>query len=270
MNRVLLLRILAAQRLKLLIVMVAMGLWGFLMPVIYAEFGQQFERLLESGIFPAEFQQLSQFGGADITSLAGAIALGFIHPISVALLAVFGVGFTVAAVAGERQRGTLEILLARPVSRRGLYGTLAVAVLIFLGLVILAALAGALIGSALWNVLDRLETANLPLLWFNVLLLHAAFAAIALAASVSFNRLTPAIGIALAVLLVSYFLEVIGSLWPDAQFLQPYSLFHYLQPIAVLEGKVEASNLIVLGAVTVVAVVYALIVFPRRDLAAPS
>ena len=82
--------------------------------------------------------------------------------------------------------------------------------------------------------------------------------------------MSPALGLTLAFVVVSYFLEVLGSLWPDAQGLQPYSVFHYLDPKAILAGLPDATDLVVLGAVTAVAVVAALVVFPRRDLAAPS
>ena len=54
-----------------------------------------------------------QFGGGDIFTLSGSIALGAIHPISLILNSVFAVGLATAAIAGERQRGTLEVLLAR-------------------------------------------------------------------------------------------------------------------------------------------------------------
>ena len=47
--------------------------------------------------------------------------------IAVGLNLVFALGFAASAVAGERQRGTLEVLLARPISRRRVYATLAVA-----------------------------------------------------------------------------------------------------------------------------------------------
>jgi len=87
---------------------------------------------------------------------------------------------------------------------------------------------------------------------------------------VSFDRLTPALGLSLAVVLVSYFLDVIGQLWPDAAFLQPYSLFHYLDVRSALAGLPDPFDFAVLAAVISVAVAYALVVFPRRDLAAPS
>ena len=69
---------------------------------------------------------------------------------------------------------------------------------------------------------------------------------------------------------MSYFLEVLGSLWPDAKGLQPYSLFHYLDPKAVLAGEASPADFAVLAVVIALAVAAALVIFPRRDLAAPS
>ena len=104
----------ARTGLRTLLIAIGLAVWGFLMPVIYSQFGAQFKQLFDSGAFP---KQLADFGGGDMFSLSGAIALGFVHPISVALVSVFAVGFSSAAIAGERQRGTLEVLLARPISR---------------------------------------------------------------------------------------------------------------------------------------------------------
>jgi hypothetical protein len=66
-----------------------------------------------------------------------------------------------------------------------------------------------------------------------------------------------------------YVLEVLGSLWPAAEFLQPYSLFHYLKPKAILTGAAEPFDFAVLLVVIVTAMGWALAIFPRRDLAAP-
>ncbi len=52
--------------------------------------------------------------------------------------------------------------------------------------------------------------------------------------------------------------------------LQPYSLFHYLKAKAVLRGAGALFDQGILATVIVVAVAWALLVFPRRDLAAPS
>ncbi len=82
--------------------------------------------------------------------------------------------------------------------------------------------------------------------------------------------LAPPLAIGVAVLMLGYVLEVLGTLWPDAAFLQPYSPFHYLRPLEVLSGEGDPGDLLVLVAVFAVATLYGLWRFPRRDLAAPS
>jgi ABC-2 type transport system permease protein len=255
------------NRLRLIAVCIALFAWGGLLPIVYSQFGATFRDIFERGIIP---EALANFGGGDIFSLAGSIALGFIHPIALILVSIFAVGLATSAVAGERQRGTLEVLLSRPVSRRRAYLTLLFSVLVFVALAITAYLGGALTASAAFQVIDELDLTMVPLVWLNGFLMFASFAAIGLAASVSFDRLAPALGVTVAVLLVSYFLEIIGSLWPDAAFLQPYSLFHYLQTKAVLAGEPDPFAFGLLGVVAVVGIGWALVVFPRRDLAAPA
>jgi ABC-2 type transport system permease protein len=267
MSRTLFARTWRSQRTKLLVVCLAIAAWSTFLPVIYQSFGVQMKALVDSGVIP---KQLTNFGGGDVFSLGGAIALGYVHPISIILLSVFAIGFTTSAVAGERQRGTLEVLLARPLSRRQVYVTLLVAVLVFIGLVLAAASIGTVIGSVVVGVVDQLPVDRLPMLWLNGVLLWGAIAAIGLAASVSFDRLTPALGITMAIVVVSYFLDILGSLWPDAAGLQPYALFHYLAARDVLNGTVALGGLALLAAVGAIAIALALVVFPRRDLAAPS
>lgn len=267
MNRALFRQTWRAQGLKLTIVSAALAIWGFLMPVVYARFGSQFRAILESGILPPEF---ARFGGGDIFSLTGSVALGLIHPIAIILTSVFSVGFSASAIAGERQRGTLEVALARPIARRTLYLTLLNAAFAFVAVTITALLTGAIAGATFAGVLGEFPLRNVPLLWLNAILLFGSFAAVGLAASASFDRLAPALGLTLGFVVVMYFLEILGSLWPAASMLQPYSLFHYLKGKAILVGPASPRDDAVLATVIVAAVVWGAVVFPRRDLAAPS
>jgi len=254
------------QRMKLALVSAGLFVWGSFPPLIYAKFGSRFEAMLQSGLFPPQF---ARFGSGDIFSLTGSVALGLIHPIALILTSVFAVGYSTSAIAGERQRGTLEVVLARPVARRSLYFTLLGAAWLFVGIVLAALLTGCAAGSAFAGVFSQLPLAKMPLLWLNALMLFGAFAAIGLAASASFDRFAPALGWTLGIVVVTYVLEVLGSLWPDAAFLQKYSPFHYVQAKATLAGASATGNLLVLAAVTAMAVAWAIVVFPKRDLAAP-
>ncbi len=256
-----------AQRARVGLIALALAVWAFLMPVIYASFGRQLEAILQTGIIPQAFLRLM---GADPFSLDGAVALGAVHPIALALQVTYPVGFAAAAIAGERQRGTLEVLLSRPISRRSLFLTLLLVITGFGILTTAAETLGTVAGAMAYGVAGGLDGGQMAFLAVNTALLLAALAAISLAASASFDRLTPALGISLGVVLLGYVLEILGTLWPDAEFLQPLSPFHYLHPLEILAGQGKMTDLVVLAAVAVVATAFGLWRFPRRDLAAPT
>jgi ABC-2 type transport system permease protein len=266
-NRTVFRHILRQNALRGAIVVAALTGWGMLMPLVYSAFGVTLKDIVQQ--FPM-LQQFMHFGGGDIFTLTGSIALGYIHPIAIALLAVFAIAFPLSAVAGERQRGTLEVLLSRPITRRSYAITVIVAALLFLALAMVGSLVGTLIAATATNVIGELPVENVPALWLNGVMLYFAIAAIALAASVSFDRLAPAAGVVLTIVMVAYFLQILGSLWPDADWLQPYSLFHYLNADVTLNSGLQVFDTALLFVVGAIAVAFALFVFPRRDIAAPA
>jgi len=267
MNLRLYLQTLRWNRVRLAAIVVASVGWGMLIPVVYVAFADAFKDLADSGVFPKE---LMNFGSGSLFTLPGALTLGLQHPLAIAFVGIFAVGSTVSSVAGEREGGTLEVLLSRPISRRTLYVTLAAASATLVAIVMLALLGGQLIGVAIQGVTDELNLGLMPLVFLNGVMLWAAFAAFGLAASVSFDRHAPALGLTLAYLLINYFLEILGSLWRDVAWSQEYSLFHHFNPGQILTGDTDPLDFLILAVAIVIPVVYALIVFPRRDLSAPS
>jgi ABC-2 type transport system permease protein len=267
MNLRLYLQTLRWNRVRLAAVVVASIGWGMLIPIIYVQFAEAFKDLANSGVLPRE---LMNFGSGSLFTLPGALTLGLQHPLAIAFVGIFAVGSTVGSVAGEREAGTLEVLLSRPISRRTVYVTLAVAVATLVAIVLLALLGGQLIGIAIQGVGDELDLGLMPLVFLNGFMLWAAFAAFGLAASVSFDRHAPALGLTMAYLLINYFLEILGSLWRDVAWSQEYSLFHHFNPGEILTGDADPVDFLILAVAIVIPVAYALWVFPRRDLAAPA
>ena len=255
------------QRVRLLIVVVVGIAWGVLIPVIYNEFSGVIRDLANSGAFP---QEMMNIGSGSLFTLPGSITLGLQHPLALAMIGIFAVGASATAVAGERARGTLEVLLARPISRTALYTSILIALLLLV-LLVLSAILGGMIGSATaLGIVDELDLGQLPLVLLNGFGLWAAFTTFGLAMSVSFDRPGPAIGLTLAWLLLHYFLEILGSLWADAAWSQEYSLLHHFDPGAILSGDLDPIDLVIVYAAAIIPVVYALLVFPKRDLAAPA
>ncbi len=260
-------RTLAWQRVRWIIVTIAIFGWGLLIPVFYAAFSDLIRDLANSGAFPEE---LLNFGSGSLFTLPGSITIGTQHPIAIAMIGIFAVGATSTSIAGERQRGTLEVMLARPVSRVTVYLSILIGLLLIVGIVLATLIGGFIAGSAIQGVLDELPLEHVPMLWLNGFLLWGSFATFGLAASVSFDRPGPAIGLTLAYLLINYFLEILGSLWREVDWSQEYSLFHHFQPTEILENALDPIDLVILGIAFVLPIIYALIVFPRRDLAAPA
>lgn len=255
------------QRTRLLVVLLAAIGWGMLIPVIYSAFSDAMRELANSGAIADE---LLNFGSGSLFTLPGAITLGLQHPLALAMIGIFAVGASATAIAGERARGTLEVLLARPISRNAVYVSVLVALLLVVLVVMSAILAGMIGASIGMGIGDQLDFGQMPIVVLNGFLLWASFTTVGLAASVSFDRPGPALGIALGWMLIHYFLEILGSLWADAAWAQEYSLFHHFNPGAILTGELAAIDLIIVGAAALVPIVYALLVFPRRDLAAPA
>ena len=255
------------QRVRLLVVLVAGIAWGTLIPIVYDAFSDVIRDLANSGAFP---QQMLNIGSGSLFTLPGSVTLGLQHPLALAMLGIFAVGASSTAVAGERARGTLEVLLARPISRTTLYASILVALLLVVLLVLSAILGGMVAGATAIGLGDELDTGRLPLVLLNGFGLWAAFTTFGLAASVSFDRPGPAIGLSLAWLLIHYFLEILGSLWTDVAWTQDYSLLHHFDPGAILTGTLEPIDLVIVYTAAIVPLVYALLVFPKRDLAAPA
>jgi ABC-2 type transport system permease protein len=255
------------QRTRLLIVVIAGIAWGAIIPVIYDAFSEVIRDLANSGAFPEEMLNI---GSGSLFTLPGSITLGLQHPLALAMLGIFAVGASSTAVAGERARGTLEVLLARPISRTSLYVSILVALLLVVLVALTAILGGMIGGATVMGLVGELDLGLLPLVILNGFGLWAAFTTFGLATSVSFDRPGPAIGLSLAWLLIHYFLEILGSLWTDAAWTQEYSLLHHFNPGEILTGALDPMDLVVVFAAAIVPLIYALLVFPKRDLAAPA
>jgi len=267
MSRALFLQSLQNLRLRTgVLAAVAFG-WGWLMVFLFTTFSPAMRQLAQAS---SMFERFSQFGAGDFFTLPGALTIGFQHPIWIAVLGVIAAGASASAIAGERDGGTLELLLARPISRRRVYASILLALLAVVGALVLATVLGMLTGVGVHGLTSELELLRMPLVVLNGVALWAAFTAVGLAASVTFDRPGPALGVSLGFLLLNYFLEVLGSLWQAARWTQDWSLMHRFRANELLTGSVPTLDFVILGGVFVAAVAYALVVFPRRDLAAPT
>ena len=222
-----------------------------------------------AALFSSYISQLPEafvkaFGIADIAHFEGFIGaeeLNFMWPL---IVLVFVIMAASSFVAGEIDRGTVELWLSVPVARWRLLSAKQIALLI--GIVVLAAITVALIAVA-----GRL--ANEPLATSGLLATGVVLSALCIAVggytslfSSIFSSRGSAAGLAAGVTIGSYLLGILSGISKDFDWLKYLSItsaFHPQQ--ALLNGAADAGEVSVLMAVGVVTALVSLAVFQRRD-----
>jgi ABC-2 type transport system permease protein len=205
--------------------------------------------------------QLTAFIGG---GSAGGYAVGeLFNLIAPAAMVGYAVVVGGSTIAGEEDKGTMSMLSAQPVTRSSIVSSKALALLA--GLVGAAVLlwAGVAISSAGYNI--GLNLAGLTAICVHLLFLAIAFGAIAVAVGAITGNPGLSTGIAGALAVAAY---VANALLPLARLgdwakLSPWYYFAGSNP---LSNGIDGWHLLVLAAISAVAVAVALIGFTRRDL----
>ena len=207
---------------------------------------------------------LSFGGGVDYTSGAGYLGselFSFMIPL---LFLVAAIGAGSRAIAGEEEKGTLDLLLANPVSRRRV-------VLEKLGALVLELLA---LGFVLWIGLVigghaatmKVSAAHLGAGAAAAVLLGLAFGTIALLVGAASGKRGLAAGLTAALAVAAY---VVNSLAPLVSGLRPLQelspVYHYVVSDPLRRG-LDLEHCAVLAGIALVAAVLAVAAFDRRDI----
>ncbi len=220
----------------------SLGAFGliFLNLIFYPTFKDQAAELQKSfdGL-PAAAVQL--FGGStDFFSPIGFLNSQIFFLLLPMLIGVLAIGLGGSLLAREEQEGTIESLLARPVSRSHLLGAKAVAgTLILLTVTTWAFVTTAGIG---WLVDLGVPVKNIALTSFDCFLLLLSFGAVAFLLTAFGKARIASFGVAAAYALGGY---LVSSLAGTVSWLSGPSkafAFHYYQPEAILRGTYDWNH----------------------------
>lgn len=232
---------------------------AFLVTVIYPSYR---DTLSEMEV-PAGFEGfLGEEGWSTPEGFLGAEFFSWI-PLILAVLAVIA---GTAAVAGEEGDGTLDLLLAQPISRRRLLlGKLA-------GAALALALSAMLALPAFWagQLFVDMPISNLRLVAGCAMLIPTAllYLAIAAWAGAALPTRGAAVVVASAVVVIGFFLQLIGAAVDSLHVLLYFSPTHWGDSREALEHGFPWLRAAGLLAVAALFVVLALRAFDRRDIGA--
>jgi ABC-2 type transport system permease protein len=265
-------------------------LWARITSRITGEILVAFERLgvsvdaIRNIIFqgPGQIVQ-AVIGGADIRieSAGELMTVSYIHPLVLAILCLYTIGRSAQAIAGELERGTLELLLAQPLRRSQVIAAHVLVDLLTLPPLCLILWLGTWSGAALTGALHaaeplaRIEPERfLPGLLSIASLLCAASGVTLWLSSLGRSRVRVWGGAAL-LLVVLFLLNVVGQLWEPLEPLRRVTLFYYYQPQEMIlpaewyRREVVWVRLGVLYGTGLAGYALAWGTFCRRDLPAP-
>jgi ABC-2 type transport system permease protein len=207
---------------------------------------------------------LGSFG--DASTLTGFIHIELFSMILPALIVVLAAGMASGFTAGEEARGTIDVLLSYPISRRRLVLEKSVALVIACVVSAVVVWVFTVGGAALSN--SELSASMLAAGLFMLVLLGFAFGAIALAISAATGNRNAAIGVAVGLMVVMYLVDALANIVDSLGMVRPLSLFRYYMGSDPLRNGVNLADAGVLAAVAVGFLIVSVIAFERRDLAA--
>jgi ABC-2 type transport system permease protein len=216
--------------------------------------------------YPEALKAFIAFGG-DLDYVSGAGYLGselfaFMVPL---LLLIAAIGAGARAIAGEEERGTLDLLLANPLSRRRLVLDKLAAVAVEVAALSIVLIAALVVGVAIVGM--NVSAAHLAAATVSAALLAFAFGAIALMVGAYSGHRGVAIGLAAAGAVAAY---LVNSLAAIVTFLEPARAFspfyHYVASDPLRQG-LALDHVAFLVLVALAAAGLAIVAFERRDLA---
>lgn len=236
----------------------------------------RFEVLLAEGDFPSQgrrFGLLRALGGPAMDFSTTALEVcWWNHPVIVLTLLSWAISRGSNAIAGEIERGTIDVTLSRPVTRSGYLASQVAFVLLGLMLLASALIAGNVTGHLFFTLKSppTLLTLAKPATMMVTLGLAVFGCTVPFSAADSV-RWRPML-LSSALLLGGLVSLSIASQFPDYQwYLERLSVFQAYAPVTVaIKGEPLAYNSAVLLAVFAIGVTAALFLFARRDLPSNS
>jgi ABC-2 type transport system permease protein len=255
--------------------------------------GAIIQALLKMGITTAQIREVIFEGAGKIlqTLMGGesihleraqdVLSIGFVDPLIQTIFCVWAIGRASSAIAGEIDRGTMELLLAQPLARARLVLAHFLIDLMTIPVLCLSLWGGLWLGTGLAGLWEaKTSDMRVDTLAFAPSLMNAAVLIFAIS---GYTMWLSALGrfrgrvLRLAVLatLLQFMVNLVGQHLEFMAPLRPFTVFYYYQPQQIILNPAWAENpeiwrrLAILLTVGAVGYLGALWTFCHRDLPAP-
>ena len=222
------------------------------------------------------FQAILGGEAVDLSKTGDLLSVGYVHPLPQTILMIWALARGAGALAGEIERGTMELLVAQPIPRWKIVMTHLCVDLLMIPALACCMMLGTFIGM---QFVPSISVDLLPY-WKAIVLatgLAFALAGFTYAISAMGRSRWRVLAWCFGIVLFFSLLNLFGQLWDALGPWRPLSIFYYYQPqYAVLKNQwslpvagVQVPALAVMLSVAVLGYSIALWRFSKRDLPAP-
>lgn len=200
-------------------------------------------------------------------TVEGTAAFGLNHPLVLVILSIGAIAIPSRHVAGEAETGTLELVLSFPITRVVFLLNLFISSAVFILLVIVCAVGGAILSIHLFHQLSGELWVNMLKIGCNLWLLIVFIMGMTMMLS-SFEKEGSRVSIrAAGIALVFYLLHYLSTLWDTIQFTKTFNIFTYYQPEDLMTGQRSfLLHVTVLSFSILICLGISLFQFHRRDI----
>jgi ABC-2 type transport system permease protein len=263
-----LIKILRETWLGMLLFSVALLIIEVLLNLIMPQILEQMDVMMARMPFVKDF--LAALLGIDIEAEITAQlmqAFVWVHPTVLALLWANETMFCTRFPVGEIDRGTIDVLLGLPVSRRAIYFCETLGWLAGGALMLGAGAIGYAIGSQAMPLESRPESALVWLILLNLFCLYIALGGVTFLISSLSERRTRAVFTVFAIALASFLLNFLAQFWSPAESFAFLSIVEYYRPANILKtGSLPFGDIAVLLAIGGVAWIAGCEITARRNI----
>ncbi len=267
MNLNILRRAIADKRITILVYAAGLAAYAVMILAIWPSLRTHVDTLNQLWqSYPASIRKA--FGGENFAfaTFDGFLSVEYLKQMWVIVMIAFMVSIATGAIAGEIEKGTMELLLSQPISRRAILVTrhffLSLSTLLIIGASLAPIAAGApIVGGDLRNL-------GLLLLIVPAFLFYMAIGSVSFFFSTIFNSRGRAIFTSLGLIIFWYALDILAKINDTISHVHFLSLFYYWDPYRYLHDLNFAwGDAAVLVGVILVSTAAAVIWFERRDVA---
>ena len=203
-------------------------------------------------------------GFTDLTTPEGFLNSQLYSLLVPILFIIFGVAHGSGAIAGEEEKGTLDILLSHPMSRLAVLAHKLAAMIAAMTALAFVLWLSVVVGALLVDMeLGLVKSAAVTL---SSLLLGLGFGTLALAMGSALGRRGTSIGVTGAIALAAYFVYALAPLVEGIEHAAKISPFHYYIGADPLSNGLNYLHALVLVTVIAGLATVGAIMFTRRDL----